>query len=39
VPEEMGKYALFIKRKDHAMYGKVHRDVDMSAKPTKIRFD
>lgn len=39
VPDELMKFGTTVKRKEHDAYGAFARDVDLSKKATKIRFD
>ena len=39
VPEDLLKFGTTVKKKDHKLYGAHYKDVDMSAKSTKIVFD
>jgi len=39
VPEELIKFGVFTKKKEHGMYGAHFKDVDMNAKATKVTFD
>ncbi|KAJ1470097.1 hypothetical protein T484DRAFT_1849105 [Baffinella frigidus] len=39
IPECLMKFDQAVARKKHSMYGAATKDVDMSQKPTKIRFD
>ncbi|PVU97350.1 hypothetical protein BB559_002062 [Furculomyces boomerangus] len=39
VPENLLKFGTTVKKKEHKVYGAFYKDVDPSAKPTKIVFD
>jgi ATP-dependent RNA helicase DBP3 len=39
VPEDLIKFGVFTKKKEHGMYGAHFKDVDMNAKAKKVTFD
>ena len=39
VPESLSKFGTHVKKKESKLYGAHFKDIDMSAKATKITFD